>query len=77
MLYKGTLKIGGKDIKVFEVDAIDKGVDTYVTGTAEYPVDEKATDAELHLVNENCGELVIKNIVFSKGGTVFEGHGQE
>ncbi|MDR0952707.1 MAG: hypothetical protein LBM71_00740 [Elusimicrobiota bacterium] len=77
MLYKGNLALGDKNIKVFEVEAIDKGVDTYFKGTAEHPVDEKTTGGVLTIHNENGGEIVIKNCVFTKGGTNFEGHGQE
>jgi len=78
MLYKGILKSAGKEIKVFEVEAIDKGVDTYFKGTAEHPVDRQATDCVLTLQNEGAGgKVVIKNCKFTKGGTVFEGYGQE
>ncbi|MDR0646499.1 MAG: hypothetical protein LBG46_06060 [Elusimicrobiota bacterium] len=77
MLYKGILSTAGKDIKVFEVEAIDKGVDTYFKGTAEYSVDINIKDGVLTLHNENGGNLVIKDCVFSKGGIAFEGYGKE
>ena len=76
-MYKGTLTIAGKVIKVFNVEAIDKGVDTYFNGTAEQPVDAKAKGGVLNLTNEGGGKLTIKNCKFEKGGTIFSGYGQE
>ena len=77
-MYKGSIKIDGKEIKVNGVEAIDKGVDTYFNGKAEEEVKE-GSKGELHLVQEEGGEgnLVIKNVLITKGGKAFEGYGQE
>ncbi|WP_424244099.1 hypothetical protein Dip510_001291 [Elusimicrobium posterum] len=75
-MFNGTLKIDGKEIKVSNVEAIDKGVDTYFTGTAEadVPVSKNGT---LDLTNAEHAKLIIRNCVIEKGGKSFEGFGQE
>ncbi|MDR1684370.1 MAG: hypothetical protein LBR90_02775 [Elusimicrobiota bacterium] len=77
-MYKGTIKIDGKEVKVTDVEAIDKGVDTYFKGAAAQEL-KKDSRGELHLVQAEGGEgnLVIKNALITKGGTEFEGYGQE
>lgn len=75
-MFSGILKISGKEIKVSEVEAIDKGVDTYFKGKAETEV-PAGKDGVLELENKEHGKLVIKNSVIQKGGTAFEGYGQE
>lgn len=77
-MYKGVLKINGKEINVSKVDAIDKGVDTYFKGTAEEAVETGLKGGTLILEQEEgTGLLTISNAVISKGGTAFEGFGQE
>ena len=75
-MFKGTIKAGDLLIKVSGVEAIDKGVDTYFTGTAEAEVPEVKA-ATLNLTNSENAALIIKNCVITKGGKKFEGYGQE
>lgn len=78
MLYKGTLEIGGKKFNVSDVDAVDKGVDVYFKGKADGDVENGAKGGVLTLHNEGAvASAVIKNCVITKGGTSFEGYGQE
>ncbi|MGB2579590.1 hypothetical protein AAIR98_001509 [Elusimicrobium simillimum] len=75
-MFKGKLSIDGKEIEVSNVEAIDKGVDTYFKGTAAEDVPQ-AKGGTLNLTNAENASLIIKNCVIEHGGKNFEGFGQE
>ena len=74
-MFKGTLKIDGKEIKVLELEAIDKGVDTYFKGKAD--ADVPASKGGTLELAKDAAKLKITNCVITKGGKTFEGYGKE
>ncbi|WP_041691239.1 hypothetical protein [Elusimicrobium minutum] len=77
-MYKGILKAGNEEIAIHEVEAIDKGVDTYFKGNADKEIDPAVhKGAEIKLETPEGSHFIIKNCIFEKGGKTFEGKGIE
>lgn len=76
-MYRGIYMAAGKEIKVYDVEAIDKGTHTFFKGKAAAPIDAAPEKGMLHLQTGEGGKFVIKDCVIEKGGTDFEGYGVE